>query len=72
MNIDIKNLQKLINLCRKMGVLELELEGTKIKLSPDAYPQKRSKDSKAQEVSEQEFSDDDITFWSASQFDGAN
>ena len=69
-----KEIVKLINICRKMGVLELKVEGVELKLSPAAlFGESKYKRKKAEATKEEpatpELTDEDILFWSSPNLD---
>lgn len=67
MAIDLKNIAKTIALCRKTGVSELEIDGLKLKLSPDAFL-KRTRKHKGPELVDDtpSYSDEELLTWSVS------
>lgn len=64
MSADLKNLAKIIALCRKTGVTDLEIDGVKLSLAPTA-PTKRTRAKNDEPQTESSFSDEDALFWSA-------
>jgi len=64
-----RELQKLIKICKKEGVLELKIEGIELKLSPGAVLQpSRYKLKKEKDTPEQitpQYSDEETLFWSS-------
>lgn len=67
MAIDLKNLSKTIALCRKTGVLELEVDGIKLKLSPDSINQKTKKHKGPELVDDTpQYTDEELLTWSVS------
>lgn len=61
-----KELTKIINICKKHGVLELKLEGIELKLSPHAIlPDKPKSTSQDKEPVTQSYTDDETLFWSS-------
>ncbi len=73
MAIDLKNLSKTIALCRKTGVLELEVDGIKLKLTSEA-PHKKQKHSGSPVEEAPQYTDDQLLEWSAAgiPMDGTN
>jgi hypothetical protein len=62
----IKILKKLDDFCKKNGVLELEIDGIRLKYSDTPHKIKKSKkDEEIQEPSK--LSDEDVLFWSSQQ-----
>lgn len=69
MNVStIKELAKLIDLCRKKGIEEIEVDNLKFKLGP---VKEKFKDSSSNIIeSDQMLSPDDVLNWSVSSFEG--
>ena len=61
--MDAKQLQKIINICKKMGVLELKFEGIEIKLASTAIVPRRTKDTKEPDTTP--YTEDETLFWSS-------
>lgn len=61
-----RELTKIINICKKMGVVELKFEGIELKLSPLAIKEPRVK--KYQDTKDPtptpDYSEDETLFWS--------
>lgn len=74
MAIDLKNLSKTIALCRKTGVTELEVDGIRIKLSPDVPH--RSRKNKGPELVDDtpQYTEEELLTWSVTgiPMDGAS
>lgn len=64
MDAKAKELTKIINICKKMGVIELKYEGIELKLAPHAITSKRTKETKDPVIAPQ-YSEDETLFWSA-------
>lgn len=64
---DLKELDKLLALCRKRGVESIEIDGIKIHLNDSPKQNKASDLSLTQEP---ELSNDDVLFYSATPVDG--
>lgn len=66
MNItSLKELSKLIDLCRKKGVESLELSGIKLNLSKDAPPKKLNSEQSKEAVEEPQYTDEEMLLWSS-------
>lgn len=68
--MDLKELAKVIDLCRKKGVDSIEYEGIKVTLSPDApasyYKKKQAQTQDTKDTVEpQTYSQQDALFWSS-------
>jgi hypothetical protein len=64
-----RELTKLINICKKLGVLELKVDGIELKLAPAAVLKESKYKQKKSEASDEEittpYSDEDTLFWSS-------
>lgn len=58
-----RELTKLINICKKNGVLELKIDGIELKLSPQ-HPKSKRGDKDTIETPKS-FNEEDILFWSS-------
>ena len=72
--VDIKELKKLTEFCRKNGIISLKKGDFEINLSPTSlFPHKPSKDDDKPLVEESQFTDEEELLWSASGIpEGAN
>jgi hypothetical protein len=68
---DLKELQKIIQFCRKNGITrlkegEIEIDIAAVALFPEsAYKRKQAEADNKDPVSETEYSEDDLLFWSS-------
>lgn len=67
---NIKELSKLIDLCRKKGIDSVEIDNIKLKLG--RIEPKLSKDKTAELKALPDLSDEDLLYWSASDMTGAS
>lgn len=64
----IKDLSKLIDLCRKKGIKSISVDGVAIELGHDPKPKRRNEP----DISPvPQYSDDDVLAWSTHNFEGA-
>lgn len=64
MSVDLKHLSKIIALCRKTGVVSLEIDNLKLALSANPPSQKRKAKDDEPEI-QSSYSDEDALYWSA-------
>lgn len=65
------DLKKIMQLCKQEGIKSIELDGLKMEFNPFAKVETKAKRSKKSAVNsdpivEQQYSDEDILFWSSS------
>jgi hypothetical protein len=63
-----RELIKIINICKKMGVIELKFEGIELKLSPlalNAPKQRKQQKQESEEPSQREYTDEETLMWSS-------
>lgn len=65
---DLKDLAKIIDLCRKKGVSELKFDGVEIKLAPEKPASDYKKRKKTEDTKEDlgpAYTDEETLFWSS-------
>lgn len=67
----LKELKNLIALCKREGIKSVEIAGIKFEFNPYSLPQKKSKTKDDDQIiTENQYTDEEILFWSSGGLNG--